>query len=195
MSISREPHSFAPAHLVAAMEQGIAEAERAGAAMQTAGEAVYSGRTVNLAGSELLNFGCCSYLGLELRPELQAGAIAAIRRYGTQFPFPRAMIQSPLYAELGAALERMTSGHVVVAASTSLAHISALPVLVSAGDALVIDQFAHASLHTAVALLRGVSLEVLRHSRLDLLERKLERLSRKHDRVWYVLDGLYSMRG
>jgi 7-keto-8-aminopelargonate synthetase-like enzyme len=193
--ITEESRSFAPAHLVDAMDQGMAAAERAKALLQTAGRARYAGRYVNMDGADLLNFGCCSYLGLELRPELKNGAIAAIERFGTQFPFPRAMLQSPLYLELEAALEQMTGGHVVIAASTSLAHIAALPVMVAPTDAVVIDHFAHASLHTAVALLRGVTVEVVKHSALELLEEKIKRLSSTHRRVWYVLDGLYSMRG
>jgi 7-keto-8-aminopelargonate synthetase-like enzyme len=61
-------------------------------------------------------------------------------------------------------------------------------------DAVLIDQQAHASLHTAVALLR-VPVDVVRHSRMDQLETRLKSLSEKHSRVWYVLDGLYSMLG
>lgn len=193
--MKQETSSFAPAHLVSAMDQGIAAAERAKALMQTADDAQYSGRYVSYGGSELLNFGCCSYLGLEIRPELKQGAIAAIERFGTQFPFPRAMLQSPLYEELDSLLQRMVGGHVVVAASTSLAHIAALPVVVEPGDAVVIDIYAHASLHTAAALLRGIPVETLRHSHMEMLERKVKTLSSKYRRVWYLMDGLYSMRG
>jgi 7-keto-8-aminopelargonate synthetase-like enzyme len=194
MTIPESP-SFAPAHLVKAMDDGMAAAAEAGALMQTAGPSEYSGRHVDFAGRQLLNFGCCSYLGLEIRSDLKEGAIDATRRYGTQFPFPRAMLQNPLYRELEELLRTMTGGHIVVAASTSLAHISALPVLIEPGDAALIDVSAHASLHTASALLRGIPLEPLRHSRLDLLEKRIQVLSAKHRRVWYILDGLYSMVG
>jgi len=187
--------SFAPAHLVKAMDDGMAAAAEAGALMQTAGPSDYYGRYVDFAGQQLLNFGCCSYLGLEVRSELKEGAIDATRRYGAQFPFPRALLQSPMYQELETSLRAMTSGHVVVAASTSLAHISALPVLLEPGDAALIDVSAHASLHTASALLRGIPLEPLRHNRLDLLEKRLQVLSAKHRRVWYIIDGLYSILG
>jgi 7-keto-8-aminopelargonate synthetase-like enzyme len=170
-------------------------AAAAGAMMLTAGSSPYSGRHVDLAGKQLRNFGCCSYLGLETRSDLKEGAIDAIRRYGTQFPFPRALLQCPLYNELEEHLRQITGGHVVVAASTSLAHISALPVLIEPGDAAVIDMSAHASLHTAVALLRGIPVEPLRHSRVDLLEKRIQELSKKHRRVWYILDGLYSIVG
>lgn len=187
--------SFAPAHMVDALNRGMAAAAAAEVLLQTGDDSVYTGRHVRYAGKELLNFGCCSYLGLELRPELVDGAIAAVRRFGTQFPFPRAMLQCPLYVELEAALQEITGGYVAVAASTSLAHISALPVIVAPGDNLIVDQFAHASLHTAVALLRNVNTQVVRHSRLDLLQKAIERSAPEHQKTWYVLDGLYSMLG
>lgn len=163
--------------------------------MQTADDAVYEGRHVRMGGAALLNFGSCSYLGLELREELKRGAIDAITRYGTQFPFPRAMLQNPLYAELDAALSEITGGHPVIAASTSLGHISTLPVIVEPKDAVIIDMMAHASVHTAASLLRGVPVIPLHHSDLNALEGHLKTLSAAHNKVWYLLDGLYSMRG
>jgi 7-keto-8-aminopelargonate synthetase-like enzyme len=143
----------------------------------------------------LLNFGCCSYLGLEQRVELKQGAIDATERYGTQFSCSRAYLELPLYPELENVVSEMTDGHPLVAPSTTLAHIAALPVLVEKGDAVLIDQFAHASLHTAVALLRSNTVEPFRHLRFDQLEAKIIRLSEKHRKVWLVVDGLYSMHG
>lgn len=186
--------AFAPAHLVSVMDEGVASAQAARAALQTADDVPHTGRYVSHDGVQVLNFVGCSYLGLELRPELKAAAIAAIERFGTQFSCSRAVLQSALYVELEQLLGEITGGHVVVAASTSLAHIAALPVLVEPNDAVVIDQQAHASLHTAVALLRS-PVEVVRHNRLDLLDQRLSALGSKHRRVWYLLDGLYSMLG
>lgn len=187
--------SFAPAHLVAASDASVRQAVDAGMIMQTADDSAYLGRHVSIGGHELLNFAACSYLGLEQRSELKEGAIAAVQRFGTQFPFPRAHVECPLYVELEARLSAMTGGYALVAASTTLAHISALPVLVEPGDAVLIDQFAHASLHTATALLRSIPVEPVRHSRMDELELKIQRLMKKHRRIWYLADGLYSMLG
>lgn len=170
-------------------------AEQAGLAFQVADNVPYEGRYVHLNGQRLLNFGSCSYLGLELRPELKQGAIAAVERYGTQFPFPHAMLQNPLYEELEAALSEMTGGFPIIAASTSLAHIAALPVLVDPKDAVLIDIMAHASVHTAASLLRGMPVLPIRHSDLNELEARLKELSPAHKKIWYLLDGLYSMRG
>lgn len=193
--MSQASVSFAPVHLVRAMDREMGAAEQSGALMQTADDAVYEGRHVQLNGKALLNFGSCSYLGLELHEDLKRGAIDAITRFGTQFPFPRAMLQNPLYLELEAALSQITGGFPVIAATTSLGHISTLPVIVEPKDAVLIDMMAHASVHTAASLLRGMPVIPIHHSDLNELEEQLKVLSASHRKVWYLLDGLYSMRG
>jgi 7-keto-8-aminopelargonate synthetase-like enzyme len=184
-----------PAQTVSTTDESISQAVSAGVAMQTVDDVEYGGRHIEVEGRKLLNFGGCSYLGLEQRPELKRGAIQAVERFGTQFSFSRVYLQSPLYPQLEEALGRVTGGHVLVAASTTLAHISALPVLVEPGDAVLIDRFAHASLHTAAGLLHSIPVHPVRHSRIDLIEEAIGRLAKMHRHVWYVLDGLYSMAG
>ena len=180
---------------VSVVEKSIWEAVEAGLLMQTADDVNYTGRHVHVRGQKLRDFGSCSYLGLEQRPELKRGAIEAIERFGTQFAFSRAYLQLPMYEELEAAITTITGGHVLVTPSTTLAHIAALPILVGDQDAVIIDQFAHASLQMTMALLRSVPVESVKHNRMDLLEEAIVRLSKTHRRVWYVLDGLYSMLG
>ena len=153
------------------------------------------GRSTVVEQRECLNFGSCSYLGLHTRPELVEGTVDAVRRFGTQFPFSRAYLSCDLYEELETLLEQMTERHVLVGSSTTLAHMSALPVLVDDTDAVIIDQFAHASLFMATELLGTSSVVRARHSRLDKVSELIEALSPDHKRIWLVLDGLYSMRG
>lgn len=184
-----------PAPFVDPIEQSVLEAEQAGVIRQSISTSPYTGRHVEIGAQRLLNFGGCSYLGLELRPELKAAVSDAVRRYGTQFSFSRAYLTSSLYPELESELEHITDRPVVVSASTTLGHIAALPVLVEPGDAVVIDQFAHASLHTAAGLLHQAHVLPVRHSKISALSAKLVELSRSHRRIWYVLDGLYSMHG
>jgi len=150
-----------------------------------------NGRYVTVDGERLVNFGSCSYMGLEAMPELRECAHRAIDEYGTQFHFSRAYVQCSLYVELEALLERIAGRPVLVAASTSLAHMAALPVLIKDTDHILIDQFAHASLHTAVQLVPNVPLEILRHNRMEQVDAVLTRLRGHKGNVWYICDGLY----
>jgi len=186
-------YRFSPSRIVDTADRYVGAAEDHGVIMNRAGS--YAGREVEIEGRELRSFGSCSYLGLELRPELRQGVREAVDRYGTQMPFSRAYLENALYEELEAGLSAMTGRPALVGASTTLAHFAALPVLVRDGDAVIIDQFAHASLHSATSLLHDTQVEMLRHQRFDQLEARLHALSSTHRRVWYVGDGVYSMRG
>lgn len=171
----------------------VSEAAEHGVIMRTGRSP--GGRRVHVDGTDLLNFGSCSYLGLEAMSELRDAAHRAIDDYGTQFHFSRAYLQCDLYQELEELLAEICGRPVLVAASTSLGHMAALPVLIRDGDHIIVDQFAHASLHTALQLLPKVPLDILRHSRIDQLDDQLSRLRERGGKVWYVCDGLYSMLG
>ncbi|MET0340392.1 MAG: aminotransferase class I/II-fold pyridoxal phosphate-dependent enzyme [Polyangiales bacterium] len=185
----------APTQLIDKMARSIGELVSAGVVWDSADDVPYTGRHVVIDGRPLRNFGGCSYLGLEQRPELREAAIQAVHRYGTQFSFSRAYLECPLYRTLEAQLARITGGVPLVTASTSLGHLAALPVLVQPGDAMILDLAAHASLHTAASLVRGATLARARHNHLGDVERHITRLAPAHRRIWLLTDGVYSMHG
>lgn len=157
----------------------------------------FTGNAVTLRGKRVVNFGSCSYLGLEFDPRLKQAAQDAIERYGTQFSESRAYVSLTLYKELEELLERMFEAHCVITPTTTLGHIAAIPALVNDEDAVIIDQQVHNSVQTAVNLLkpRGIHVEIVRHSRMDLLEERIIALQAKHAKIWYLADGIYSMFG
>ncbi len=157
----------------------------------------FSGIALPMDGRMILNFGSCSYLGLEFDESLKQGAIDAVSKYGTQFSSSRAYVSIALYEKLEKLFREIFSAEVVIAPTTSLAHIAAIPVLVDDSDAVIIDHQVHSSVQTAVALLKpkGVHVEMIRHNRMDLLEEKLRDLRQRHRKVWYMADGIYSMYG
>jgi 7-keto-8-aminopelargonate synthetase-like enzyme len=147
-------------------------------------------------GEALRNFGSCSYMGLERHPALLAGAQEALHQYGSNFSISRAYLQCPLYDALEETLERVMGGRpVIVTPSTTMAHLSALPVLVGDRDLVLVDQFVHSSVHMATDLIDDVPIELVRHNRVDALEQKLIEAGDRYERVWYMCDGVYSMLG
>src|SRR5690349_4346775 len=100
-----ERFRFSHSRKIDSADRHVSAAQQAGVIMQTAQSA--NGRYISVNGSRLLNFGSCSYMGLESRQELRQAAHAAIDEYGTQFHFSRAYLQCSLYQELEALLERM----------------------------------------------------------------------------------------
>lgn len=154
----------------------------------------FHGDSITINGQRLANFGLCSYLALGDDPRIVEASIDALRRYGMSYSSSTAYTSLTLYRPLRERLEAMVGAPVVVAASTTLAHMSALPVLVRSGDTVVIDEFAHASLIGVLPTLgnNGATIRQLPHNYLDRLS---EITAAAPGRTWYLCDGLYSMQG
>ena len=164
---------------------------------QTIEDEVLNGKEITLHGSKFLNFGWAGYMALEFDERLKEGAIEAIKKYGTEHSCSRAFFQNSQYAELEILLEKTLGRPSIVAPSTTLAHFSALPSIVSEKDAIIIDAASHGSLHLAVGILksRGIHVTKIPYNSVIQLERKLIRLKRNFQKVWYVADGVHSMYG
>src|SRR4051812_31882895 len=156
---------------------------------------VLDGRHVTVLGRRLVNFGSCSYLGLETDPRLKAAVRDAVDRFGTQFSSSRAYASSPLYRIAEDSLSTLFGRPTVITPSTSMGHIAAMPALITGRDALLLDHQVHHSVQTAAKLAQagGAHVELIPHSDLRTLERRLEAFRSTHRRIWYAADGLYSM--
>lgn len=173
----------------------VADLEARGIVLRTAEDSTLNGRTVRIDGRECVNFGSCSYFGLELDPRVRAEAIESVKKYGTQFSSSRSYLSAPPYRELEELLDRLFGGCTVITPNTTLAHLSGLPVLVDEDDAVVLDHQVHHTVRMAADLLRphGVRIEVLPHTDMNRLEELIRELGRTHRSVWYLCDGVYSM--
>jgi 7-keto-8-aminopelargonate synthetase-like enzyme len=181
---------------LALLDRMLTEPADRGLLLQTVDDEPLNGRTISLSGKERLNFGSCSYLGLEMDERMRRAVCDAVMRYGTQFSSSRSYISAPLYTQVEERLSEMFGGHVLVAPSTTLGHLAAIPVLAGENDAILLDQQVHHSVHLAVnqARTQGSTVDVLRHDDLDALEEAIERaIAAGHPKVWYMTDGVYSM--
>lgn len=157
-----------------------------------------NGREVRLRGRDLVNFGSCSYLGLEVDERLKQGACDAIQRYGVQFSSSRAYVSTPLYAEYEALLSQIFDGApLVVTQTTSLGHLATLPVVVGEHDAVLYDVLVHASVQAVLPTLRAAGIECTQvpHNSVERLDEMLTQLSHRYEKIWYLCDGIYSMHG
>ena len=156
-----------------------------------------SGRLITLRGRRQVNFGSCSYLGLETDLRLKTAACDAVARYGVQFASSRAYVSCPPYADLERLLQTLFDTPLVIAQTTTLAHFAALPILIGSEDAVVCDQLVHASVQAVLPTLQaaGTVCRFVRHSRIDRLAGMVDTLAARHRRVWYLADGIYSMHG
>lgn len=179
------------------VEKIVKNAKQNGVAHLTTEDSKLNHNMVKIKGENYVNFGSCSYLGLEFNEKLKEGAKKAIDDYGSQFSSSRAYLSTRFYGELEEKLEKIFNGHVVVTPTTTLGHIAAMPVLVGPNDVVILDHQVHSSVQTASALLKakGVKIEMIRHNRMDLLEAKIKEFNGEYDNIWYMADGIYSMYG
>lgn len=168
-----------------------------GITLQTIQDKALDGRMITVNKRPFINFGSCSYLGLENDQRLKQGVIDAVLRYGTQFASSRAYLSVTLYEEIEAMLSQIFEAPIILGPTTTLAHQSNLPVLIGDQDAVFLDQQVHESVQTAVKMLklRNVHIETIRHNRMDMLEDKIKTLGQRFRKIWYLADGVYSMLG
>jgi 7-keto-8-aminopelargonate synthetase-like enzyme len=179
------------------LDRAISDGIARGLGYLIAEDELLGGRHLTLRGRRQVNFGSCSYLGLETDLRLKDAACDAVARYGVQFASSRAYVSCPPYRELEARLAALFAAPVVVAQTTTLAHFAALPLLVGKDDAVICDQLVHASVQAVLPTLQaaGTLCRFVRHSRVDRLAELAAQLATRHRRVWYLLDGVYSMHG
>lgn len=145
----------------------------------------------------MINFGNCSYLGLDIDPRLKEGAIKATEKFGVQFSSSRAFLSCTLYDEYEDLLERIFGHPIVITPTTTLGHQCVLPVIVEEHDLVILDQQVHASVKYATNTLKlnGIKTTIIRHNDLTQLEQILIENEDKYNKIWYLVDGIFSMYG
>lgn len=159
---------------------------------------VLNGRIVTIGDHKVVNFGSCSYLGLEVDERLKQGAIDATLRYGTQYSSSRLFSACNLNEELEDLFFKIFDNNPsIIAATTTLTHVSAIPILIQDDDLVILDHQVHGSVQLAVQLVkaRGAEVAMIKHNRMDMLEDLIKNHPNKYNKIWYMADGLYSMYG
>lgn len=183
--------------IIEIIDQVSSISEKLGIAHQTIEDGYLDGRIIHVNGQRLVNFGSCSYMGLELDPRLKAGAIDAVNRYGSQFASSRAYLSVTLYTEIEELLERIFEQKIILGPTVTLGHQSNIPVLVEDNDVVIMDSQVHESVQAAVQMLklRNISVHTVKHNDMNALESKIKALKDKYQKIWYMADGVYSMYG
>jgi 7-keto-8-aminopelargonate synthetase-like enzyme len=155
------------------------------------------GPHMTVGGSKVLDFGTCSYLGLNRDERLKEAAYDAVERFGPNYSSSSVYSALGLNQELEDRLSRIFGAAALVSPTTTLAHLGALPVLILPGDLAILDENAHATLHLAADVLRGrgVAVETVPHNDVSALRNRLRETDGAYRKRWYIADGLYSMFG
>ncbi len=151
---------------------------------------------VEMEGAQRIMLGSNNYLGLTADERVMKGAEDALHRYGTGLTGSRFLNGTiPLHLELEQEIAQwMNTEDAIVFTTGHQANVGTLGTLLGPGDTVIADSGDHASILDGCLLSRA-KLRPFRHSRLDKLERALQRAQGDGGGVLVVVDGVFSMEG
>ena len=151
---------------------------------------------VEMEGAERIMLGSNNYLGLTGDERVHQAAIDALNRYGTGLTGSRFLNgTTDLHLELERELaDWLGTEGALVFTTGHQANVGTLGTILGPGDTVVVDSGDHASILDGCLLSRA-KLRPFRHSRLDLLERRLEAAAADGGGILVVVDGVFSMEG
>ncbi len=151
---------------------------------------------VEMEGAQRIMLGSNNYLGLTADERVLAGAQEALHRYGTGLTGSRFLNGTiPLHLELEREIAQwMNTEDAIVFTTGHQANVGTLGTLLGPGDTVIADSGDHASILDGCLLSRA-KLRPFRHSRLDKLERALQRAQTDGGGILVVVDGVFSMEG
>lgn len=179
-----------------AIDRGISLGKSLGLNHVLAEDAQLDGRTLTMQGRAIVNCASCSYLGLDVDPRLTAAAAEHVRRFGASFSSSRAYVSAPPYQELESLFAEIFDAYPVIAQTTTLAHLSALPVLLEEDDVAIVDVHTHNSVKMALATC-GHQRQIITapHNDFDFVRSRARQVAERGGRTWFFADGIYSMSG
>jgi glycine C-acetyltransferase len=141
----------------------------------------------------LINFASYNYLGLSYRPEVKEAIKVAVDEYGAgSSGSPILSGTTALLKKLERDVARFKGKEAAMVFPTGYsANVGLIGGLMRAGDLVVADQYAHASVVDGMILSKAQS-RFFRHNRADELDRKLKGFDGKK---LVVVEGVYSMDG
>ena len=155
------------------------------------------GRTIEVGGGRVVNFGSDSFLGLDQDPRVLGAIRGGLERWGSHNGASRAFasVRSNLDAEAKLA-EWLGVEAVLIYPSVTLANHGAIPGLVGRKDAIALDDQAHNSMQEAAKIARAGGSKVATFASGDpkALEKALKAL-RPYRSALICIDGVYSMSG
>jgi 8-amino-7-oxononanoate synthase len=151
---------------------------------------------VEMEGHSRIMLGSNNYLGLTGDERVRQGAVDAIAKYGTGLTGSRFLNGTiDLHLELEDELAQwMGTESALVFTTGHQANLGALGTILGPGDTVIADSGDHASILDGCLLSRA-KVRAFKHSRLDLLEKRLESATSDGGGILVVVDGVFSMEG
>ena len=176
--------------------------KESGVLQLNSGSIPHDSRTISIQVSddtvkECINFASHDYLSLGQNPSVKKAMKEAIDNYPVNLVTSRVFISTSHYSQLEKLLGSLFKNPTIAAQSTTLAHLSAIPVLIQRNDLLITDQCVHTSITQAVDVIaKKCNVMTIPHNDMQALEAKIKSAcnNKKINNIWYFCDGIYSMQ-
>lgn len=155
------------------------------------------GTVTTYDGTERIMLGSNNYLGLAQHPEVVEAAVRAVREFGAASTGSRLLNGTmELHEEFEDEITRWFGTEQSLSFSTGYqTNLGTLAALLGPDDAVVVDQFAHASIRDGIRMSRATP-HVFAHNDFGSLDKALVTARRSGaDQILVVVDSLYSMEG
>lgn len=156
-------------------------------------------------GRSVVEFINCSYLGLDLHPDVLEGARKVLEDWGIHFCCARSRFSIGPNALLEEGLSSLFRGRAITFPSVTSTHMSVLPLLASGvlldeqhprPMRVIFDRFAHASMQYLKPILaEEAQVCTIPHNDLGVLREQVLEAHQQGQRAVYLADGVYSMGG
>lgn len=165
-----------------------------------------NGKRVTLPDNrEVVEFINCSYLGLDVHPQVINAYSQVEPQWGVNFSCARSRFSIEPQRQLEAELSELYRGHAITFPSVTTTHISVMP-LVASGVLIdednppkvhvIFDRFAHSSMQYLKPILaEEATVETITHNSLEELKHAAMSAKSRGQTPLYVADGVYSMGG
>lgn len=153
----------------------------------------------------MVEFVNCSYLGLDLHPNIINAYRNSNPEWGVNFCCARSRFSTEPAIRLEKELSDLFGGYAIAFPSVTTTHLSVMPLIASGAlidqDSppnvrLVFDKYAHASMQFLKPILaEEATVSTISHNDLNALENEVLQAKNNEEVVVYVADGVYSMGG
>jgi 8-amino-7-oxononanoate synthase len=164
------------------------------------------GKVVEMpTGQQVVEFINCSYLGLDLHPDVVAASKELDPSWGVNFCCARSRFSIEPMRVLEEELSRLYRGRAITFPSVTTTHMSVMPLLASGvlinphlppRVHFIFDRFAHSSMQYLRPILAAeATVESIGHNALDELRQRVLVAKAEGKMPIFVADGIYSMGG
>lgn len=152
---------------------------------------------INIDNREVINFGNCSYLGLDHNQTVRDHIASKVMEYGGIYSASRAFGSIKYLSQVEEKISTLFQREALLSTTTGLSHIGLIPMLTSKKDLIIHDRQVHKTVQNGILIAKGQGASIIasEHNATDQIVSLIEENKGKYEKIWLMIDSIYSMYG